>query len=96
MILAFQASAQWTNWTGNYVDISVASSDLIVAVDATNAGSGNLMKFNTTLNQWAYYTTEMGSLANITHASIAQDGTIWVRKNIAWPTSNLGILHYRV
>lgn len=92
MVLAFQTSAQWTNWTGNFVDVSVASSDLIVAVDATNAGSGNLMKFNTTLNQWAYYTTEMGSLANITNASIAQDGTIWVRRNIASPANNLGYI----
>lgn len=86
------ANAQWSQVNFSLVDISVGSETNIVGVDNTNTitgNSGNLVQYNSTSGAWAYYTTEMGSLATITHASIAEDGTIWYRREANPGTLNL-------
>ncbi|MEZ4800026.1 MAG: hypothetical protein R2809_09690 [Flavobacteriales bacterium] len=85
------ANAQWSQVNISLVDISVGSETNIVGVDNTNTitgNSGNLVQYISTSDAWAYATTEMGSLATITHASIAEDGTIWYRRE-----ANPGVLN---
>ncbi len=92
MIGILQINAQWQQSNITLSDISVGSATNIVAVDYTStsvANAGNLMQLNTTSGAWAYYTSESPFQANITHASIAEDGTIWYRRDAQPGTPNL-------
>jgi hypothetical protein len=89
MVLALASSAQWTNVPGTLSNIDCASNSQVVGVGAAGDDAGDALRFNFETNSWQNLTGLVGADANVTHASIAPDGAMWIRRNIASPAYNL-------